>query len=165
MHGTQEIRARIKKHSPDAYHTRPTATTLHNHNTNIALGSVTILKSKPAPKSANKQVHYYSMHVDPHKGKYAKKKYAHKKTSSQKGTPTNLYATRATPYVAILDQHRRKTRYVPNGRRKHFCAVYAKKMGNAPKWNAPNWHRAKLKRAELGPRQNETRQTGMRQTD
>ena len=64
MHGTQEIRH--KKHSPDAYPTRPTATTLHNHNTNIALGSVTILKSKSAPKSANKQVHYgiASMHVD-----------------------------------------------------------------------------------------------------
>ena len=31
-----------------------TATTLHNHNTNIALGSATILESK----SANKQVRY-----------------------------------------------------------------------------------------------------------
>ncbi len=31
-----------------------TATTMHNHKTNIALGSVTILESK----SANKQVRY-----------------------------------------------------------------------------------------------------------
>ena len=41
------------------------STTLHNHNTNIALCSVTILKSKSAPKSANKQVYgIASMHVD-----------------------------------------------------------------------------------------------------
>ena len=38
-----------------------------------------------------------------------------KNTSSQKGNmPTNVYAARATHHTRILDQHRRKTRYVPN---------------------------------------------------
>ena len=141
MHGTQEIRH--KKHSPDAYPTRPTATTLHNHNTNIAVGSVTILKSKSAPKPANKQVHYgiASMHVDKinkemmydTQRKYAKKIYAHKKTSSQKGTPTNVYATRATPYSPCSINIGAKRDTCQTDVENTSVQFRHKKMGNAPK--------------------------------
>ena len=60
--------------------------------------------------------------------------------------PTHSYATRATRQTRIIlfDQHKRKTRYVPNWRRKHFCAV---------------WHKIG-KRAKLASRKSETRRTG-----
>ena len=113
-----------KKHSPDAYPTRPTATTLHNHNTNIALGSVlynTLFSREEI---------------------FAKSEF---EIFSRENIFANLLFTRKYLPAKIENtsvQFRHKNGKRGKVKRAKLASrqTETRRTGTASKWNAPNWH-------------------------